>query len=75
MGTSRFNGQVVFQIGGGFIFKWGGGGGPWGASVLMGGGVLKKIVGLGGVPPCPPTMGNHATWKLYILPRSVSYSQ
>ena len=29
-----------------------------GASVLMGGGFLKKIMGSGGHPPWPPTMAN-----------------
>ena len=28
-----------------------------GALVLMGGGGLKKIVGWGGLPPCPPPHG------------------
>ena len=59
-GASRFNGGVCFSDGGGFIFKWGvtphGG-----ASVLIGEGVSKKIVGwAGGAPHAPlfPTMGN-----------------
>ena len=43
-------GGFVFQMRG-FIFKW------VGASVLMGGGVSKKIVGWGGGAP---TMGNLA---------------
>ena len=41
-GASSFNGGFVFQMEG-FIFKWGVGC-PWGASVLVGGGVLKKIL-------------------------------
>ena len=54
-------GYLMFQWGvwfsdgvGGFIFKWGGapcGGIDFGG----GGGGLKKIVRLGGHPPCPPT--------------------
>ena len=53
---------VVFQMGG-FIFKWGGGGGrcPIGALVLMAGG-FKKNGRMAGMPPYPMghTMGNSA---------------
>ena len=54
-------GEGVFQMGG-FIFKWGDA--PWGALVLMEGGVFDKnlwIIDGMGVPPlpsCPHTMGN-----------------
>ena len=40
-----------FSDGGGFIFKWGGGLPHGGASVLVGGGVLKKIIRWGAHAP------------------------
>ena len=64
-GASRFNRGwgVFFRWGGeGFIFNWGDS--PWGALVLMEGGVFDKnlwiIDGMGVPPPtpCPHTMGN-----------------
>ena len=55
---------IHVSMGGGLCFSDGGasflsgGCAPWGALVLMVGG-LKKIVGWGGAPPMlPPTMGN-----------------
>ena len=61
-GMSCFNG-------GGFIFKWGGGG--RGAVPHVGhrfwwGGVSKKIVRWGGTPPLP-TMGNPGKYTSYVL--------
>ena len=51
-------GEGVFQMGG-FIFKWGDA--PWGALVLMEGGVFDKnlwIMDIMGVPPpVPPHYG------------------
>ena len=64
-GMSCFNG-------GGFIFKWGGGGRcpMWGIG-FGGGGVSKKIVRWGGPPPPPPpplpTMGNPGKYTSYVL--------
>ena len=50
-------GGPVFQMGGGFIFKWGVC--LMGGITFDGGGGLKKIVGWGGASPSPhPTMGN-----------------
>ena len=56
-GASVFSGgggAVVFQMGGGFIFKWGCT--PRGG-IGFDGGFSKKIVGWG-APPHLPTMGN-----------------
>ena len=44
-------GEIVFQMVGDFIFKLGGGGAPWGASVLIGGKCWT-----GGVLPHAPTL-------------------
>ena len=72
-GASCFNGGgggVVFQIEGGFIFKWGGA--PHGWSISFDGGVFKKKCRMGGVPPMPPNYGKpcplpgvglKASWK------------
>ena len=61
-GCFMFHGGVCFSDQRGFVFKLGGGGTPWGASVLvLEGGGSKKIVRWGNAPstmPCPPTMGN-----------------
>ena len=57
-------GCFTYQWGGVFIFKCGCGDAPWGALVLMEGGVFDKnlwIIDGMGVPPlpsCPHTMGN-----------------
>ena len=74
-GASFFNrvGGGVFQIRG-FIFKWWAT--PWGASVLMGGGVLKKIVfwcgwGAPHVPPCPPHYGK--PWSMWWISQDLKW--
>ena len=48
-------GGHVFQMGG-LNFLVGGGGAPWGASVLMGGGGVGKKLLDGGVPPLWETL-------------------
>ena len=72
-----------------FMFHWGGGEGgfsdgggasllcggctPWGASILMGGEVSKKIVGWGKHAPQgppPPTMGNPVLPVFYKMTTS-----
>ena len=47
-------GCFMFQWGG-FIFKWAGGGRPWGASVLVGG-ISKKNRHMGGRPSYAPPL-------------------
>ena len=60
-GVSRFNGEgVVFQMGGGFIFRW---------ACTSWGRVSKKIVGWGWPTSlCPPTMG-----KPLLCPLTMGY--
>ena len=52
-GCFTFQWGGVFQIVGASFLS--GGCGPWGASVLIGRGLSKKIVGWGRHPPCPPS--------------------
>ena len=51
-GASPFNGGWVCFSGGSFIFKWGGT--PWGG-ISFDGGVQKKSLDGGGMPPMPST--------------------
>ena len=64
-------GEGVFQMGGGFIFKWRGGV-PHRGDIGFDGGISKKIVGWGGgaIHP-PPTMGNPVPSVLDSLIRSM----
>ena len=67
-GYFTFQWAGCFSDGGGFIFKCGGwgGGGLWGASVLMGRGVEKNCW-IGGVSPHAPPL-----WET-TLPGSYTY--
>ena len=63
-----------FSDGGGFIFKWGGGLPHGGASVLVGGGVLKKIIRWGAhAPPLWETLLSTSLLLLSILLSSYSF--
>ena len=48
-------GEVLFQMGGEFIFKLRGGCAPWGASVLIGGFEKNHCIG-GAAPQAPPPL-------------------
>ena len=64
-GVSCFTEGFVFQMGGASFLSVGGGGCPWGASVLVGGGFEKNCKM--GAAPHAPTMGKPEKNHLIII--------
>ena len=74
LGIISWKGVSCFNSGGGDVFQMGGasflsGGCPWGASVLVGGGVFEKYRKMAGGTP---TMGNPACGHYFVQCRFMS---